>query len=233
VPNLLVHPPSSTSPELSQTSSPGSDGTDETEDSKDHVPDLVLHMGLAPGRTFFTLEVQSAKGPYNKFRDVDGKVFSNAEAEAEFGKAPEHLTSTLDCEDVWQRWNKVFAHDSPETRPDLRTGSADSVGLYLCGFVYYYTLAWFWNRHANATPADEGKRPVVFLHVPDLPTKEQLNQGVDVAIGLVRSMVASNMGGKEQGTVPVRIVRQEDLELATAAQQEERTYNGARLEIKS
>jgi pyroglutamyl-peptidase len=215
VPKLLKNPPSS------------------VEESREHVPDVVLHIGLAPGRTFYTLEVQSAKGPYNKFKDVDGQIFSEEEAAKAFGEdTPLHLTSTLDCEDVWRRWNKGFENESPATRPDLRTGSADSVGLYLCGFVYYYTLAWFWQRNAKANQADTGERPVVFLHVPDLPGDEKLQQGVDVCIGLIRSMAMSHVGEKgEESTEPVRIVKAKDLELAQATQEEGRTYRNVRIEV--
>jgi pyroglutamyl-peptidase len=142
--------------------------------------DLVLHIGLAAERPFFTVERQAPRGPYDKYKDVDGHTFSDAEAKRLFGGCPRSLQPTIDCDDVWKRWRKEVKDESA----DIRTGSHSSVGNYLCGFVYFLSLSWFWKRKAE-------ERPVLFLHVPDLPTKADIAQGREVAIGLIRAMVAS------------------------------------------
>jgi len=149
-------------------------------------PDLILHIGLAPGRKFFTLEKQAMCGPYSGLKDVDGQVLPDVDAEKLFGPdCPKSLNPTIDCEDVWKRWGMEVKDRSA----DLRTGTDTSVGLYLCGFIYFLSLNWFWMRKA-------AERPVLFLHVPDLPTQRHLDQGLEVGIGLIRAMVASR---KEKG----------------------------------
>jgi len=144
-------------------------------------PDMILHIGLAANRKYYTLERQAMHGPFSKFKDVDGQVFSDKDAEKLFGAdCPKTLQPTIDCNDVWKRWGREVKDRSA----DLRTGTDTSVGLYLCGFIYFVSLNWFWLRQAV-------ERPVLFLHVPDLPKEEDIAQGREVAIGLIKSMVAS------------------------------------------
>jgi pyroglutamyl-peptidase len=173
----------------------------------------VLHIGLAAGRQFFTLERQAQSGPYDKFKDVDGKVFPDSEAEKLFGECPEALQPTFDCDDVWKRWR----YEVKDETADLRQGTDTSVGLYLCGFVYYFSLSWFWKKKS-------AERPVIFLHVPDLPTTDDVDQGIEVAIGLIRAMVASR---KKKGIHDfTRTSTAQDEEIDRAARTEDDVYQG-------
>ena len=53
-------------------------------------------------------------------------------------------------------------------------------------------MAWYYkNNMQEHDEPDEGERPVVFLHVPSLPTEPQVEQGRQVALGLIRALVAS------------------------------------------
>ena len=61
---------------------------------------------------------------------------------------------------------------------------SDDPGNYLCGFIYYYSMAWFWRRKCS-------ERPVVFMHTPDLPTEEKIEEGTHVTLGLIRALVES------------------------------------------
>jgi len=158
-------------------------------------PDMILHIGLAPNRKYYTLERQAMRGTYSKFKDVDGHTFPDEDAENLFGAdCPKTLQPTIDCDDVWKRWGQEVKDRSA----DLRTGTDTSVGLYLCGFIYFVSLNWFWKRKA-------AEQPVLFLHVPDLPRKEDVDQGCEVAIGLIRSMVASRkeLGVRDPHQAPV------------------------------
>ena len=141
--------------------------------------DLVLHIGLAAGRKFFTMERQSMREPYWQKEDVLGQVFSKEATERLWPSSthPSVLRPTFDCDDVWRRWRS-------HVRQDLDIRPSDDPGNYLCGFIYYYSMAWYLQR-----PSKE--RPVMFLHVPDLPTEEKVAGGVEVAIGLIRAMVES------------------------------------------
>lgn len=142
--------------------------------------DIILHIGLAARRTFFTLERQSYREPYWKERDVDGEVFSKKQTQDLWPDCPDILKSTFDCEDVWRRWRSNMSSTSPEA--DIRP--SNDPGNFLCGFIYYFSMAWFWKKKAE-------ERPVMFLHVPDCPKPADVAQGRDVAIGLIRALVDS------------------------------------------
>lgn len=106
-------------------------------------------------------------------------------------------------------WNRV------EVRP------SDDVGSFLCGFIYWTTLAWFWALHRQkqkevkerelaglrtepqqprrlAAPEDDGERPVLFLHVPGCPEERDLQRGKEITVAAIRAMVASWLGQKRR-----------------------------------
>jgi pyrrolidone-carboxylate peptidase len=141
--------------------------------------DLVFHIGLAAGRKFFTMERQSMREPYWEKKDVRGEVFSREETTELWpaSKFPGLLKPTFDCEDVWRRWRS-----NVNLKLDVRP--SDDPGNYLCGFIYYFSMAWYWGKGSK-------ERPVMFLHVPDLPTEEQVESGREVAVGLIKALVES------------------------------------------
>jgi pyrrolidone-carboxylate peptidase len=175
--------------------------------------EMVLHIGLAAGRNFFTMERQAQRGPYNKFKDVDGKLLPDSEAERLFDGCPETLQPTFDCDDVWKRWR----YEVDDETADLRQGTDTSVGLYLCGFVYYLSLSWFWKKRS-------AERPVIFLHVPDLPTEDDVAQGTEIAIGLIRAMVASRKKNGIRDFTRTSVAHDEEMELAL--RKEDDVYQG-------
>jgi pyroglutamyl-peptidase len=141
--------------------------------------DIVLHIGLAAGRKFFTLERQSMREPYWQKEDVTGQVFSREATEKLWPASnfPAVLKPTFDSQDVWLRWR-----DNVSSGLDVRP--SDDPGNYLCGFIYYSSMAWYMSRGSE-------ERPVMFLHVPDLPSEELVAGGREVAIGLIRALVDS------------------------------------------
>ena len=141
--------------------------------------DMVLHVGLAAGRKFFTLERQSMREPYWQKEDVTGCIFSRESTELGWPAAqfPPILKPTIDVHDVYARWRN-------HVRDDLDVRPSDDPGNYLCGFIYYCSMAWYWKRQAK-------ERPVMFLHVPHLPTEQSVQGGREVAVGLIRALVES------------------------------------------
>jgi pyroglutamyl-peptidase len=125
------------------------------------------------------MERQSPREPYWEKKDVRGEVFSREQTSKVWpaSKYPAILKSTFDTEDVWRRWRDNVS-DSLDVRP------SDDPGNYLCGFIYYCSMAWYWGKQSK-------ERPVMFLHVPDLPTEEQVDGGREVAVGLIRALVES------------------------------------------
>jgi len=117
----------------------------------EHAPDVVIHIGLAVDRDYFAIEKSAEKEGYHQIPDEEGKVFTKAENKTEWGKSPASLITTLDMEDVLVKWKanaKATMTTGKAKKPakefDLRV--SDDVGYYVCGFVYYVSLEWFWKR---------------------------------------------------------------------------------------
>jgi pyrrolidone-carboxylate peptidase len=148
-------------------------------------------MGLAADRDYFAIEKGAESGGYNEYPDEARKVFTRAETKKVWGKSPSRLDSTIDVEDVLVKWRaNLSSSDSKINKTnksagiDLRT--SDDVGYYVCGFVYYTTLEWFWK-----TNGAQGLRRVLFLHVPKLEGTKDFEKGKDVAIALIKAVIDS------------------------------------------
>lgn len=138
---------------------------------EEHKPDVVVHIGLAVERTHFAIEKGAERDGYNQYLDNDRKVFNKSEIKKAWGKSPPHLESSFDLEDVLVKWRALVGKDV-----DLRT--SDDVGNYVCGFVYYTSLEYSWKRGIYA--------PVVFMHVPPLPERGDVEKGVKATLGLIQ-----------------------------------------------
>jgi len=154
-------------------------------------PDIILHIGLAAGRNFFALEQGAHGRGFDKIPDVDGGRFPDAEAEKRFpsSKYPTALTTSFDTSDVLARWKANLSSASVEDvaegneLPDVRIST--DAGNFLCGFIYYNSLAHYFSIKGDY-------RPVAFMHVPDLSHDEaKQREGWDVAIGLIKALVES------------------------------------------
>ena len=93
--------------------------------------DIVLNIGLAPGRHFYTMETLAHRDGYNK-KDVDGNTLEGDTFWQIEYKAPETLYSSFDTKDVWRRWKSGLMKE------DLRP--SNNAGHYLCDFTYYACL---------------------------------------------------------------------------------------------
>jgi pyroglutamyl-peptidase len=148
-------------------------------------PDMVLHIGLA------ALEQGSSGQGYDKIPDVDGKRFPNSSMEAKFppSEFPDALNTSFDTSDVVARWKKELGYSSAEGNAEIE-GLPDvqlsfDAGNFLCGFIYYNSLAHYFS-------IKEDERPVAFMHVPDLSySDEKTQEGQEVAIALIKALVES------------------------------------------
>ncbi|KAG9037816.1 hypothetical protein FRB95_004103 [Tulasnella sp. JGI-2019a] len=141
--------------------------------------DIMLHMGLAAGRSYFTLERLAYRGRFGERPDVDGAFFPPEDARRMWNSLPTTLRPTFHCNDVWRRWRGLLVDSTLDVRP------SDDPGNYLCGFIYYSSLAYLLLKEEKA------ERPIMFMHVPDLPTESDVERGVDVAVALIRALVES------------------------------------------
>lgn len=176
-------------------------------------PDIVLHIGLAASRSFYALEQGAHARGYGKTRDVDGELFFDKAAQGVFPEErfPAVLSTGFNTEDVLARWRSSLGYWNPdgsaaiEILPDVRLNP--DAGNFLCGFIYYNSLAQYY-RHGGE------ERPVAFMHVPDLSGSEaRLREGWEVAVALIKALVESRRkegvccaGGKGVGVG----ARQED-----------------------
>jgi pyroglutamyl-peptidase len=177
-------------------------------------PDIVLHIGLAAGRKYFTLEQGSHGRGYDKFSDVDGERFSDQLAEERFPsfKFPRVLKTSFNAPDVVTLWKKNLGHSSGDGTaehdglPDVRLNP--DAGNFLCGFIYYNSLAHYF-------AIKENERPVAFMHVPDLSYSiEKTSEGCEVAIALIKALVESR---RCQGVVRARHIGHTEEEEGCAA----------------
>ncbi|KAL1800281.1 hypothetical protein ACET3X_000623 [Alternaria dauci] len=161
-------------------------------------PDIVLHIGLAAGRNYFAIEQGSHSHGYGKIPDVDGQRFEDSAAEKHFpsSKYPHKLKTSFDTSDVLARWKANLGRTSVDgTKSDERCTDVRisiDAGNFLCGFIYYNSLAHYFN-------IKEDERPVIFLHVPDLSNSEdKLREGWEATVALIKALVESRRisGGK-------------------------------------
>jgi len=99
------------------------------------------------------------------------------------------LKTSFDTSDVLARWKAQLGYVSVdgdpkiEDLPDVRL--SPDAGNFLCGFIYYNSLAHYYSIKKE-------ERPVVFLHVPDLSHDEaKLREGWEVAVALIKALVES------------------------------------------
>ncbi|TVY39282.1 Pyroglutamyl-peptidase [Lachnellula subtilissima] len=100
-----------------------------------HNPDIVLHIGLVVDRDYFAIEKSALRDGYQLLPDIARKVFTKAESKKKWGKSLERLETTLDFDDVVDRWKKGGV------KADVR--GSDDVGNFNCGFLYYLSLEHF------------------------------------------------------------------------------------------
>ncbi|TVY38791.1 Pyroglutamyl-peptidase [Lachnellula occidentalis] len=143
-----------------------------------HKPDIVLHIGLAVERNYFAIEKSALRDGYQQYPDIARKVFTKAESKKTWGKSPERLETTLDFDDVVDRWQKGV------WKADVR--GSDDVGNYICGFIYYLSLEHFWEKGDG-----DGEKKVLFLHVPHLKGEKELEKGKEITVNLIKAIAES------------------------------------------
>ena len=67
---------------------------------------------------------------------------------------------------------------------DVRT--SDDVRNYVCGFVYFASLEWFWKKFGSL-----GERRVLFFHVTNMQRNEDYEEGRNVTVTLIKAVIGS------------------------------------------
>lgn len=150
-----------------------------------HNPDIVIHIGLAVDRNYFAIEKGAERDGYHQFPDEAGKVFTRAETKTKWGKSPSRLDSSFDIDEVVGKWRasvKASTGKGKQKVKEFEMRASDDVGCYVCGFVYYASLEYYWKRDGS-----QGKRRVLFLHVPKLKGEEEVRKGRDITVSLIKA----------------------------------------------
>ncbi len=151
--------------------------------------DLVMHIGMASGRTHYAAERYAHRDGYSKHKDLDSAVPDLEEHHAKYGDCPERMETGLDYGKVLQRW-QTLVKESPESAPEHGADcqASDNAGFYLCDYTYLTTLAWYGRRNGRLEGGKPIDRPVIFFHVPGESDEESLKRGTGVAKALIRAM---------------------------------------------
>ena len=145
--------------------------------------DLVVHLGLAPGRNFFSIESIAHRDGYVKLdihgNNLDGDTFWHDV----FG-APLTLQPTLNLPHIWKGWKQALPDE------DLRL--SNNAGRYLCEFIFYAGMLEYSRRDPT------GKRPCIFCHVPPGAEEGDLLRGKEAVQALITTMVKVEIGKVEE-----------------------------------
>lgn len=164
-------------------------------------PDIVLHMGIAATRNYYSVETQAHRDSYH-LSDINGRSgFQDGElhwrksgmpAILRAGRARDVNTAssaqpssspsvTKPCAnpcppdehllDVW----KTFGPSGAELR------ISSDAGRYACEFIFYTSLAYAFQAGHD--------RSVAFLHVPGSCNEEDIEYGKDVTIAFIKALV--------------------------------------------
>lgn len=164
-------------------------------DAYSHDVDVWLHFGMRPGQNSYSMELVSRRDGYHQDKDITGHKLPASEADSFFRGCPESLDSTLDTQDVFNRWRSKLL-DSPEISPELgsvRIRQSREPGHFICDFLYYSVLAEHWRRKNSAAdgPRPADLMPVMFLNVPTENSVEQLRRARHVTICLMQALAES------------------------------------------
>lgn len=166
--------------------------------------DLILHIGMASGRDYYTAELYGHRDGYSKNKDIDGRTLPIDDGLIHFGDCPAMMTTSLDYDEVLAKWNTNLLglpESSPAHSADCR--SSEDAGHYLCDYIYYNSLAWFGRLSGKLDGGKASDRPVLFLHVPADSDLETLEKGQHVALALVEAMVDNWCSSKKNGFVRI------------------------------
>ncbi|KAJ5745765.1 Pyroglutamyl peptidase type I [Penicillium odoratum] len=159
-------------------------------------PDLVIHIGIASPRLYYSVEHLAHRDDYN-ITDINGcSGYEDGEKRwKEMGLppilSPGRAFTTKEQQD--QRCKASKGSPYPPNAHFLETWKANSsadldlrishdAGHYLCDFIFYTSMA-------LATQQGQD-RNVLFLHVPSASEDADVERGRDITLALIKTMVS-------------------------------------------
>ena len=158
--------------------------------------DMVVHMGIASTRPYYSIETHGHRDGYDehKFGDVLGEKLPDGFGKAHWPDCPEILHTSFDCDDILRRWKQhvLPLHSTDGRDVDLRL--SDDAGHFMCDFIYFSSLATYYRHHGRN---EDGERPVIFLHIPAESEEEDILRGQEVTMALIQSMAESRRAARQ------------------------------------
>ncbi|EME42561.1 hypothetical protein DOTSEDRAFT_81403 [Dothistroma septosporum NZE10] len=154
--------------------------------------DVVLHLGMASGRRWYSLERYGHREGYTKNKDLDGQMPDPDEGKTTFGDCPSTMTTSLDYERILLEWQVnvlTIPKGQPGHQADIRP--SEDAGHYLCDYIYFNSLACF-GRKNTMEGGNDSSRPVLFFHVPAESDGFTLERGQAVTQALIRAIASSS-----------------------------------------
>ncbi|KAI9926918.1 hypothetical protein ASPWEDRAFT_120829 [Aspergillus wentii DTO 134E9] len=166
-------------------------------------PDIVIHMGIASTRAYYSVETKAHRDSYN-ISDVKGLAgYEDGEKLWRQLRLPSVLQAgRSDTSSASQSSQVVKPRANPHppdgdflavwkslVAPGTDVRISEDAGRYLCEFIFYTSLA-------QAYQAGQD-RNVVFFHVPGACDDEAIERGKNVAIAMIKSFVACWFDGKK------------------------------------
>nr|POE93476.1 pyroglutamyl-peptidase 1 [Quercus suber] len=171
-----------------------------------HVPsvDLVLHIGMASGRTYYAAERYAHTLGYTRYADIDGKFAPSPADEdsiAAIASLPQRFSTSLDCDALLAHWREsVHAIPAGEAGHEAEVRLSEDAGRFLCDYTYCTSLKWFARRNGHVEGGGPRTRPVLFFHVPPESDEKALKTGGLVAPSLIRAMARCLVVKEQQAT---------------------------------
>lgn len=148
-------------------------------------PDLVIHIGIASPRLYYSVETLAHRDNYH-LTDINGcSGYEDGEKRWKEMDVPPILKPGPATEGLGAGSyppNKYFLELWKSLSPpnlDLRV--SQDAGHYLCDFIYYTSLS---------MALREGRdRNVLFFHVPGASENADIQRGCQIALALIKTMV--------------------------------------------
>ncbi|KAF8338488.1 putative pyroglutamyl peptidase type I [Amanita rubescens] len=158
-------------------------------------PDIIIHMGIASYREYYSVETQAHRDLY-LLADIDGRSGENDGEklwrEKEFPELlrPGPTPSAAIPVSTIATSRKMVAYPPNDhflstwesfIPPNTDVRISDDAGRYLCEFIFYTTMSQLWLEGRD--------RNVVFFHVPDSCEDGDVKLGMEAAIALIKTLV--------------------------------------------
>jgi pyroglutamyl-peptidase len=183
----------------------------------EHKPDYVLHIGMASGRAYYSVERRGHRDGYY-MRDVDGQLLGDDVRKIREGDdwiwagCPDQLLTNLPFDDMFDQWTESLPVGSAFNTSFILLQSiflqllnqtcviqevdariSEDAGNYLCDFIYYTSMSHLYKQGLE--------RKAMFFHVPVDADEAAIDNGVKIAVELIRAMVETDLKGRKGTTI--------------------------------